>query len=59
MLKHAKMPAVLVELCYISHRFEETKLKDPSFMERMTAAVAKGILRYRDEYERTEGFTNI
>jgi len=58
-LKHSSAPAVLVELCYISHSAEETKLKDPVFLDKMTAAVARGILRYKDEYERTEGFTNI
>ena len=58
-LKHSNAPAVLVELCYISHGVDETKLKDPVFLDKMTEAVARGILRYKDEYERTEGFTNI
>lgn len=58
-LKHSSTPAVLVEMCYISHGPEESKLRDPDFMDEMTSAVARGILRYKDEYERTEGFTNI
>ncbi len=58
-LLHSRIPSVLVELCYISHGIEEAKLKSPGFMDGMVEAVAAGIMRYKDEYERTEGFTNI
>ncbi|MDO8525133.1 MAG: N-acetylmuramoyl-L-alanine amidase [Candidatus Omnitrophota bacterium] len=56
-LKHTNLPAVLVETGYMSNKFEELKLKDPDFLDRMAEAIAKGILRYKKEYERTEGFT--
>jgi N-acetylmuramoyl-L-alanine amidase len=56
-LKHTRIPAVLVETGYISNKFEELKFKDESYADRMADVVAKGILAYRDEYERTEGFT--
>ncbi len=58
-LKGTRMPAVLVEMGYISNRYEEIKMKDQSFLDRVTEAVAKGILAYKDEYERTQGFTKI
>jgi len=56
-LKHTNMPSVLVETAYISNRYEEMKLKDPNFLGRIADAIAQGILRYKSEYERTEGFT--
>lgn len=56
-LKHTNMPSVLVETAYISNRYEEMKLKDPNFLGRIADAIVQGILRYKSEYERTEGFT--
>lgn len=56
-LKHTHMPAVLVEGGYLSNRYDELKLKDPAFLDRLAEAVADGILRYKREYEKTEGFT--
>ncbi len=56
-LKHTNLPAVLVETGYVSNKYEELKLKDPDFLDRMAEAIARGILKYKKEYERTEGFT--
>jgi len=56
-LKYTRMPSVLVETGYLSNRYEEKMLKSAQFLDRMADAVAKGILRYREEYEKTEGFT--
>lgn len=56
-LKHTDIPAVLVESGYISNKYEELKLKDPEFLDRIAESVAQGILRFKREYERTEGFT--
>ncbi len=56
-LKATRIPAVLVEAGYISNKFEELKLKDESYIDRITDVIAKGILSYKDKYERTEGFT--
>lgn len=56
-LKHTHMPSVLVEAGYISNRYEELKLKDPKFLEKIADAVAKGIIKYKTKYESTEGFT--
>ena len=57
-LKHTNAPAVLVEIGYLSNRSEEIKLKDPSYLDRMAELVAGGILKYKKEYERTEGFSH-
>lgn len=56
-LKYTRMPSVLVEAGYISNRYEELKLKEPEFLDRIAEALANGILKYKNEFERTEGFT--
>jgi len=56
-LKYTRMPSVLVEMGYLSNKYEEMKLKDTAFLDRIANAVAEGILKYKREYERTEGFT--
>ncbi len=58
-LKYTNIPAVLVETAYVSNRFEELKLRDPRFLDTMAEAVADGILKYKKDYERTEGYTNL
>ena len=56
-LKHTNMPAVLVEVGYLSNKAEEAKINDPKFMDKMAEALADGIFKYKSEYERTGGFT--
>ncbi|MCM8760683.1 MAG: N-acetylmuramoyl-L-alanine amidase [Candidatus Omnitrophica bacterium] len=58
-LKNTNIPSVLVEAGYISNRADELKLKDPRFLDQLAEAIARGILRYKERYERTEGFTKI
>lgn len=57
-LKHTRMPGVLVEVGYLSNRADEIKLKDPAFLDRMAELVAAGVINYKKEYERTEGFSH-
>lgn len=57
-LKGTRMPAVLLEMGYMSNIAEERKMNDGAYWNRMVDAVAKGIIKYKNEYERTEGFTN-
>ncbi|MDP3790764.1 MAG: N-acetylmuramoyl-L-alanine amidase [Candidatus Omnitrophota bacterium] len=56
-LKYTRIPSVLVETGYISNKFEELKFRDPGYADRMAEVIAKGVLSYKNEYERTEGFT--
>lgn len=56
-LKYTRIPAVLIEVGYLSNKFEELKLKDEGYINRITDVIAKGILAYKNKYERTEGFT--
>ena len=57
-LKHTNIPAILVEIGYLSNRSEEIKLNDPKYLDRVTELVGAGILKYKKEYERTEGFSH-
>ena len=56
-LKGAQMPAVLVEMGYISNNREEEKLRTDSYREKVAKAIAKAVFSYKDEYEKTNGFT--
>ncbi|MGE5280175.1 MAG: N-acetylmuramoyl-L-alanine amidase [Deltaproteobacteria bacterium] len=46
-LKGARMPAVLVEVGYLSNRDGERKLNDPAYRQKMAEAVAAGILEFK------------
>ncbi len=56
-IKFTRIPSVLVEVGYLSNKFEELKLKDDNYIDRMADVIAKGILSYKNKYEKTEGFT--
>jgi N-acetylmuramoyl-L-alanine amidase len=45
-LRGAAMPAVLVEVAFISNPREEAKLKDPAFQAKVADAITQGIRRY-------------
>ncbi len=54
-LKGATMPAVLVEVGFISNPDEEKLLSSPAYQDRLAEALYRGVLRYKDlfEYQRT------
>ena len=56
-LKGAEVPAVLVEIGFLTNKSEESKLKSSAFREKIADAVAKSIISYKKEYERTNGFS--
>lgn len=56
-LKGAQMPAVLVEVGFISNPAEEKNLKNSSYRQAVASSIAKGILNYKNVYESTDGFT--
>ena len=57
-LRGVKMPAILVEVGYISNRTEEGAFRKKSYRQGVAEAVSMGILAYKNEFERTDGFTN-
>ena len=56
-LKGSEIPAVLVEVGFLSNRREESNLKSSSFRDSLASAIAKSIFSYTKEYERTNGFS--
>ena len=56
-LKGTEMPGVLVELSYLSNRWDEKNLKKTSYRQKLAKGVAAGIIDYKQEYERTNGFS--
>ena len=56
-LKGAEVPAVLVEIGFLTNKSEESKLKSSAFREKIADAVAKSIISYKKEYEKTNGFS--
>ncbi len=56
-LKGANMPAILVEAGFISNINESRKLKNHSYRQELVKAIGEGIMDFKDEYERTDGFT--
>jgi len=51
-LKGARMPAVLVEVGFISHRSEEARLRKPSYRRQLAEGIRNGIVKFRDDLER-------
>lgn len=51
-LMGAAMPAVLVEVGFLSNPSEERQLQDPAYRAELAAALVRAISRYRDEVER-------
>jgi N-acetylmuramoyl-L-alanine amidase len=49
-LRGVQMPAVLVEVGFISNRYEEKKLRNWSFKNRIAEAILEGIRSYEREY---------
>ncbi len=47
----AAMPAVLVELGFLSNPNEETKLQDPEYREQLVDSVVRAVMRYRAQIE--------
>jgi len=45
-LRGVDMPAVLVEVAYVSHSAEEKELRDPSFMSAVAEAIGQGIREF-------------
>jgi N-acetylmuramoyl-L-alanine amidase len=51
-LAGARMPAVLLEVGFISHEGESARLRAPEYQERIAAAVAEGVAAWRNASRR-------
>ena len=51
-LKGARMPAVLVEIGFITHPTEEARMRMPDYRQRIAEGIRKGVLAFRNDMER-------
>lgn len=57
-LKGAQMPAILVEVGYISNKDECSRLSSKEYRSDIADRVARGALDYKREFEATDGFSD-
>lgn len=50
-LRGAKMPAILIEIGFITNRFEERNLKNEHYRRMVVEVIAEGIGKFRERYE--------
>ena len=53
----ARIPAVLVEVGFLTNSIEGRRLSETRYLDKVSNAIAEGILVYKEEYEKTNGFT--
>lgn len=56
-LMGATMPAVLVEVGFITNPDEERLLRTNKYQEELAQAIFRGVLRYKERYERTSSMS--
>lgn len=56
-LKYNTVPSVLLEIGYMSNKAEAEKLKSEEYQNKLAIGIYKGIIRYIQEYNKSEGFT--
>ncbi len=56
-LRETRMPSVLVEVGFLTNRLDAAKMKAPDYVDRISQVLADGILAFKGEFERTNGFT--
>ncbi len=50
-IKHTEMPAVLVEVAFLSNRSEEKMLRDDGFLTEAAVAISQGIFDYFEKFK--------
>lgn len=56
-LKYNTVPSILVEIGYMSNKSEAKKLEDEEYQNKLAVGIYKGISRYINDYNESEGFT--
>jgi N-acetylmuramoyl-L-alanine amidase len=57
-LKGTRMPAILVEVGYISNSEECARLGSGEYRSQIAGKIARGIIGFRKSFEETDGFSN-
>jgi N-acetylmuramoyl-L-alanine amidase len=56
-LMNTKVPALLLEVGFLTNPEEAKKLSDASYQTELVSVLTEGILGFLKEYEKTNGFT--
>jgi N-acetylmuramoyl-L-alanine amidase len=56
-VRNSKMPAVLIELGFITNPDEGLRMRDPRYLRRLAAGIYNGVDRFIRRFESSEGFT--
>ena len=58
-VKNSNMPAVLIELGFVSNQKEALLLNDEKYLKKATLGIYNGITAFVTHFERSQGFTSI
>jgi len=56
-LKWTDKPAILIETGFVTNPYEARKLASPNYQDALANQITRGILEYKEDFERTNGFT--
>ncbi|MBN2353434.1 MAG: N-acetylmuramoyl-L-alanine amidase [Spirochaetales bacterium] len=56
-VRKAKMPSILIEFGFVSHREEAIKLTSASYLQKLSGAVYNGVSAFIGSFERSKAFT--
>jgi len=56
-LKAVKMPAVLIEIGFLTNQKESLQMQDPEYQKKLARGIAEGVSDFIIEFQKTEGFT--
>ena len=57
-VKNSNMPAVLIEVGFLSNAKEAALLADNSYLQKMSLGIYNGLSAFVTHFERSRGFTN-
>lgn len=58
-VKNSNMPAVLIELGFVSNEKEALLLNDDKYLKKATLGIYNGIAAFITHFERSQGFTSV
>ncbi len=58
-VKNSNMPAVLIELGFVSNQKEALLLNDDKYLKKATLGIYNGIAAFVTHFERSQGFTSV
>lgn len=56
-VKNARMPSVLIEIGFLTHKKEAERLESNQYLEKVADGIFKGLKNFIDTFESTNGFT--